>query len=67
MIWKQTPKTALTSKLWKNHELNNGLQCAGFGVQALATGQGALGSLAQFSNTFGADVEEIVEGVEKAL
>ena len=32
---------------------------AGFGVQALATGQGALGSLAQFSQTFGVDLEEI--------
>lgn len=39
----------------------------GFGVQALVTGQGALGSLAQFSNTFGIDAEEIVEAVEKAI
>ena len=40
---------------------------AGFGVQALATGQGALGSLAQFSNTFGVDVEEIVEAAENVV
>ncbi|KAL0052625.1 hypothetical protein WJX82_004941 [Trebouxia sp. C0006] len=39
----------------------------GFGVQALTTGQGALGSLAQFSNTFGVDLEEIVQDVEKAI
>ena len=38
---------------------------AGFGVQALATGQGALGSLAQFSQTFGVDLEEIEQAVEK--
>ena len=43
------------------------LCCAGFGVQALTTGQGALGSLAQFSNTFGIDLEEIVQDVEKAI
>lgn len=39
----------------------------GFGVQALVTGQGALGSLAQFSETFGVDAEEIVEAVEKVI
>jgi light-harvesting complex II chlorophyll a/b binding protein 4 len=37
----------------------------GFGVQALATGKGALGSLASFANTFG--LEEVVEDIEKAL
>lgn len=40
---------------------------AGFGVQALATGQGALGSLAQFSNTFGVDLEEIKEAAENVV
>ena len=39
----------------------------GFGVQALATGQGALGSLAQFSNTFGVDIEEIKEAAENVV
>ena len=40
---------------------------AGFGVQALATGQGALGSLANFSNTFGVDLEEIEQAAEKIV
>lgn len=38
--------------------------CAGFGVQALATGEGALGSLAKFSSTF---APELVEDIEKAV
>ena len=39
----------------------------GFGVQALATGQGALGSLAQFANTFGVDLEGEFESIERAV
>lgn len=31
--------------------------CAGFAVQALTTGKGALSSLASFSQTFGVDLE----------
>ncbi len=38
--------------------------CAGFGVQALSTGEGALGSLAKFANSF---APELVEDVEKAV
>lgn len=41
--------------------------CAGFGVQALTTGQGALGSLANFSNTFGVDLEEIEKAAENVV
>ena len=41
--------------------------CAGFGVQALATGNGALGSLAQFSQTFGVDLEEIEQAAENIV
>ena len=44
-----------------------GFACAGFGVQALVTGEGALGSLAKFSETFGIDAEEIVEAVENVV
>ena len=38
--------------------------CQGFGVQALSTGEGALGSLAKFANSF---APELVEDVEKAV
>ena len=40
------------------------LAVAGFGVQALTQGEGALGSLAKFANTF---APELVEDVEKAI
>lgn len=40
---------------------------AGFGVQALTTGQGALSSLANFSNTFGVDLEEIEKAAENVV
>lgn len=46
------------------------MSCAGFGVQALTTGQGALGSLAEFSNTFGVDLpgaEEVKEAVANVV
>eukprot|EP00891_Asterochloris_glomerata_P000547 jgi/Astpho2/547/Aster-08207 len=39
----------------------------GFGIQALVTGQGALGSLAQFSNSFGLDLEGEFESIERAV
>lgn len=38
--------------------------CAGFGVQALTTGEGALGSLAKFASTF---APELVEDIEQAV
>lgn len=31
----------------------------GFGVQALVTGEGALGSLAKFAGTFGEELREL--------
>lgn len=39
----------------------------GFGVQALTTGQGALSSLANFSSTFGVDLEEIEKAAESIV
>ena len=39
----------------------------GFGIQALVRGQGALGSLAQFSNSFGLDLEGDFESIERAV
>ena len=37
---------------------------AGFGVQALTTGEGALGSLAKFATSF---APELVEDIEQAV
>ena len=34
------------------------LRCAGFGVQAFYTGEGALGSLAKFANNFSPELAE---------
>lgn len=39
----------------------------GFGVQALATGEGALGSLARFSNTFDSPLVDAVESAAEAV
>ncbi len=51
----------------KEAELKHGrlamIAFLGFGVQALATGQGALGSLAKFASSF---APELVEDIEKA-
>ncbi len=37
------------------------LSTAGFGVQALAQGEGALGSLAKFANTFSPELAEKID------
>ena len=40
---------------------------AGFGVQALTTGEGALGSLAKFANTFDSPLVDAVENAAEAV
>lgn len=55
---------AFSNKYFCDQTLTVYASCAGFGVQALATGEGALGSLAKFGSSF---APELVEDIEKAV